>query len=188
MTIEDEREGEFEVWLAERQKGIGERLRSERRRLGLSAAEFASQTGIHRNSVRNYETGERVPDGLFWRAAKKTGVNVAYVLGEDVADVEGAPVFARDAGRLFFELLARRLPIRPEALTLALWAFLEDAKDGLAGSGDVMRLSDQNRLVDAALEDGERFEEAFSAAMGQKSSKSFAALIRDMLARFDAGK
>ncbi len=43
-----------------RQRGIGERIRATRRRLGLSQEAFAKRVGIRKGSVARYEAG-RVP-------------------------------------------------------------------------------------------------------------------------------
>ncbi len=60
---------------------ISERLRSERKRLGLSQGDFADSIGIHRNTQARYERGEREPDTAYLETIKKTGVDVGYVIG-----------------------------------------------------------------------------------------------------------
>lgn len=59
---------------------IGERIRAERLRLGLSQALFANKVNVHRKTQINYETGERKPDTDYLQAIAKEGVDVGYVL------------------------------------------------------------------------------------------------------------
>ena len=49
--------------------GIGERLKEERERIGLSQTEFAAKAGASKNSQYNYEKGERSPDAAYLAAA-----------------------------------------------------------------------------------------------------------------------
>ena len=59
---------------------ISERLREERKRLGLSQGEFADLLSIHRNTQARYERGEREPDTAYLEALRAVHVNVNYVL------------------------------------------------------------------------------------------------------------
>lgn len=60
--------------------GIGERLKEERERIGLSQTEFAAKAGASKNSQYNYEKGERSPDATYLAAADGMGVDVLYVV------------------------------------------------------------------------------------------------------------
>lgn len=59
---------------------IFERLKEERKRLGLSQGEFAELLSIHRNTQARYERGEREPDTTYLSAISKVGVDIGYVL------------------------------------------------------------------------------------------------------------
>lgn len=59
---------------------IGERLREERKRLGLSQTDFAKLAGVHLNTQSRYEKGDREPDSSYLEALGKAGVDVNYVL------------------------------------------------------------------------------------------------------------
>lgn len=60
---------------------IGERLRAERDRLGLSQTEFCVAVGgVDRKSQFNYETGKRSPDAAYLAAASELGIDVRYVI------------------------------------------------------------------------------------------------------------
>lgn len=59
---------------------IGQRLKEERDRLGLSQVDFASLGGAGRKTQYNYEAGERAPDGGYLAAIAEHGADVAYIL------------------------------------------------------------------------------------------------------------
>lgn len=59
---------------------IGERLKEERKRLGLNQADFAALLGASKTSQFNYEKGDRSPDAIFLAAAAEQGVDVLYVV------------------------------------------------------------------------------------------------------------
>ncbi|WP_313103766.1 helix-turn-helix domain-containing protein [Stutzerimonas nitrititolerans] len=60
--------------------GLGDRLKEERERLGMSQTEFAFVAGVSKNSQFNYEKGERNPDAAYLEAVASVGVDVLYVL------------------------------------------------------------------------------------------------------------
>lgn len=57
-----------------------ERLREERKKLGLNQAEFAALGGVTVDSQGNYERGLRKPDSAYLEAIAREGVDVAYLL------------------------------------------------------------------------------------------------------------
>ena len=59
---------------------VGERLREERTRLGLTQQELGAACGVHRRAVVNYESDENYPGGAFLGAALRAGMDVHYVL------------------------------------------------------------------------------------------------------------
>lgn len=62
---------------------IGERLREERQRLGISQAELGAAGGVLKQAQLKYEKGERSPDADYLAAVARVGVDVLYVLTED---------------------------------------------------------------------------------------------------------
>lgn len=60
--------------------GIGERLREERERLGLSQGAFGELGGVRANAQGNYEKGDRFPDAAYLAAVALQGVDVLYVV------------------------------------------------------------------------------------------------------------
>ncbi len=59
---------------------IGERLREERKRLGLSQDALCQIGGVQRRAQVNYEADERQPDAAYLAAVAAAGVDVLYVL------------------------------------------------------------------------------------------------------------
>ncbi|WP_315807509.1 helix-turn-helix domain-containing protein [Pseudomonas sp. C9-3] len=81
--------------------GIGERLREERERLGLSQGSFGEIGGVKANAQGNYEKGERSPDAAYLSAVEAAGVDVLYVVtGRRSLPGEVSPMEA-DLLRLF---------------------------------------------------------------------------------------
>jgi transcriptional regulator with XRE-family HTH domain len=75
-------------WRQRKQKEIGERIKQERKKLGISLVEISRRLGIHRNTQSNYESGEREPDSEYFLALFKLGFDLAYInSGERLDDV-----------------------------------------------------------------------------------------------------
>jgi transcriptional regulator with XRE-family HTH domain len=84
---------------------IGDRLRTERERLGLSQTEFAAMGGVNRNAQGNYELGKRQPDALYLSLVAAHGVDVQFV----VTGIAAAPIKGDEA-----DLLRRYRAASPE--------------------------------------------------------------------------
>jgi len=84
---------------------IGERLKEERKRLGLSQTEFAEKLGMHRNSQSRYESGEREPEASYLRALGEIGCDVGFVM-TGVRDEEN-DLYNETLNRLFVTLCTR---------------------------------------------------------------------------------
>ncbi|EHP5887392.1 helix-turn-helix transcriptional regulator [Salmonella enterica] len=59
---------------------IGDRLREERERLGLSQDELAATASITRKTLYNYENGVRSPDAEALAVWNELGMDVYYVV------------------------------------------------------------------------------------------------------------
>lgn len=59
---------------------LGERLREERERLGLSQPKFAAIVGATKQTLFSWESGKTAPDGFQMEAFAAAGVDVLYVL------------------------------------------------------------------------------------------------------------
>lgn len=59
---------------------IGERLKAERNRLGMSQEEFGAIGGVQKRAQMTYEQNKRQPDGGYLQALALAGVDVSFVL------------------------------------------------------------------------------------------------------------
>ncbi len=59
---------------------INERIKIERKRLGLSQAEFSDKCGASLRAQSNYESGKNVPDGNYFMKAHELGVDITYII------------------------------------------------------------------------------------------------------------
>ncbi|MDD5478739.1 helix-turn-helix transcriptional regulator [Rhodoferax sp.] len=65
-------------------ENFGDRLKSERERLGHTQAKFAEACGVGSTAQYNYEKGDRDPAVSYLLAAEKLGVDLQYLLhGEE---------------------------------------------------------------------------------------------------------
>lgn len=67
---------------------LGERLREERRRLGLTQEQAATAGGVRKQAQLKYEKGETTPDAGYLAAAALIGFDVLYVLTGKAAPIE----------------------------------------------------------------------------------------------------
>lgn len=80
---------------------IGNRLREERERLGLSQPALADICGVTMRSQRNYEKGDRQPDASYLAAVSAAGADVLYILtGQRSGAVATAPVLKPEEAAL----------------------------------------------------------------------------------------
>ena len=63
-----------------------ERLREERRRIGLNQTEFAELGGVKKGAQLNYESGERSPDANYLLAIAAAGVDINYLITGVISD------------------------------------------------------------------------------------------------------
>jgi transcriptional regulator with XRE-family HTH domain len=76
---------------------LGARLRALRLEAGLTQAELARRTGIHRPNIARVEAGRHTPSlETLARLAQAIGVSTSHVLVEDVSG-GGTPETPRDA-------------------------------------------------------------------------------------------
>lgn len=77
---------------------FGERLRQERKRLGLTQDELAEQGGVKKGAQFNYENGVRNPDTEYLIAIAAIGIDTQYLLhgepsNENLSDDESELLF-----------------------------------------------------------------------------------------------
>ena len=90
---------------------IGDRLREERDRLGLSQPNFAALAGTTKQTLFSWETGKTAPDGFQLAAFAAAGVDVLYVITGE----RGGSNLAHDAAEQVLLDSYRRC--KPEART-----------------------------------------------------------------------
>lgn len=94
---------------------LGERLKSERLRLGLTQTAFGEALGVAKNVQSRYERGDRSPDPLYLAAVIRVGVDVLYVLTgkrlpQDAISLDAARVAAGQAYKAA-QALGNDLPV-----------------------------------------------------------------------------
>nr|BDD47129.1 hypothetical protein 8 [Saccharospirillaceae bacterium] len=88
---------------------FGERLREERKRLGINQSEIGRIGGVSKHSQINYENGSRSPTAAYLQAVAASGVDVNYVLtGErpgsgNTVDVQQFEVIGRALDHMLSE-------------------------------------------------------------------------------------
>lgn len=91
-------------------ESIGERLKIERKRVGLSQEAMAKSAGVHRQTQVNYERGDRRPPVDYLDAAAKVGIDTEFVITGLRADEERVSLQAKSA---LLILLLEALGYRP---------------------------------------------------------------------------
>ncbi|WP_290608893.1 helix-turn-helix domain-containing protein [Arsenophonus sp. ENCA] len=85
-----------EHWIRLTLDGVGERLKAERQRLGLSQEVFAERCGVKKLTQYNYEKGERYPDVTYLVAAKSIGLDLLFLVTGERTDEASALDVVRD--------------------------------------------------------------------------------------------
>lgn len=126
---------------------IGDRLKSERERLGLSQTEFGDAGGVQKNAQFKYERNERCPDLTYLKRLAAIGVDALYVLtgerGENTATT---------AIELSYLRICRALPdqnarMAGNAALVALLTAYSSQSNTLYASNDTMRHAAQEPTV-----------------------------------------
>ncbi|MGK5079623.1 helix-turn-helix domain-containing protein [Janthinobacterium sp. HLX7-2] len=91
-----------------------ERLKEERKRLGLNQDEFAALGGVKKGAQFNYENGSRTPDSDYLAAIADAGVDVLYLLTGGYS----TSALPSDENELLIGY--RRLDVRSKARVLGL--------------------------------------------------------------------
>jgi transcriptional regulator with XRE-family HTH domain len=138
----------------------GDRLKSERVRLGFGLSEFAARAGVHRNSQRNYEKGIREPDEEYCNAISAIGVDLLFVF--EGATASEWPSRAAVIAKYIFE--HRDAGVAPEAMSALFFLLGSNDFAGSVGFNSAYLSEAQiDKLIDLAFERGNVFSEAFNA-------------------------
>lgn len=113
---------------------IGQRLREERERLGMSQERFAAVGGVQKRAQINYEAGDRAPDALYLEGIALLGVNVLYVV-TGKREEEPAPSITADE-QLLLESYREASPTLRKAALAALLSGGSAGHNGQSVVGD----------------------------------------------------
>lgn len=117
------------------QSSIGERLREERTRLGLSQAALGDIGGVRKQAQLNYEKGERTPDAAYLSAISRFGADVQFI----VTGVKSSEVLDADEQQLLS--LFRNAPLAIKAAALAALTAGTSASSSINVSGQGNRVA-----------------------------------------------
>jgi len=91
---------------------VHERLREERKKLGLTLAQMAASGGVNARSYSHYEAGERFADTAFLAAIAAAGADVQYIL----TGQRSAQALTRDEIELLEQFRAAPLAVKAAAI------------------------------------------------------------------------
>lgn len=97
---------------------IGERLKEERQRLGMSQTELGELGGVLKQAQIKYEKGERFPDAAFLAAIAQAGADIQYI----VTGVKSSVALAPDERLLVERYRQSPQPLKDAALRVILGA------------------------------------------------------------------
>lgn len=83
------------------QPGFGDRLKKERKRLGLSQAEFAEKVGLKRITQHFYEKGHSHPNYQYFLKISDFGVDLGYLFFDKKADSQGLELSLNTLKQIF---------------------------------------------------------------------------------------
>ncbi|WFR81077.1 helix-turn-helix transcriptional regulator [Janthinobacterium rivuli] len=109
-----------------------DRLKEERKRLGLNQDEFAALGGVKKGAQFNYENGSRTPDSDYLAAVAGVGVDVLYLLTGEHA-TSSLPT---DEHELLMGY--RKLDLRSKARVLGVVeGIIESTNESMSAAGKV---------------------------------------------------
>ena len=120
---------------------IGEKIRKERKKIGLTQEELGKQIGVSFKTVQRWETDERMPNVAFMpllASALKTSIN--YLMGIGDFSEKKAPV--EDNKKVVEE---------ENTPNLAYWGGVIDNARLVAKSGDSESIFDVSQMLKRAL-------------------------------------
>lgn len=84
---------------------FGLRLREERKRIGLTQAEFAKKLGVSRNTQINYEAMDREPDVKYIARLEEIGVDSKFVVTGDASVLVNAGEALASQAEIVFKVV-----------------------------------------------------------------------------------
>lgn len=114
---------------------IGERLREERERLGLSQAAMGEIADIRKQTQLKYEKGDNCPDAAYLATLSKFGLDVQYV----VLGIRSSEALSDDEQELISHY--RKAPLAVKAAALAGLTAGSSASSSINVSGQGNRIA-----------------------------------------------
>lgn len=117
---------------------FGERLKKERKRLGLSAEKFGGSLGLSGNTQYSYEKGDRSPDVTYLNQIQHLGCDVIYI----VTGLRAVSTISDDEFRLLHAYRSASDPVRTAALAALSSGSLPKATKSIRIRGSVGQFVD----------------------------------------------
>lgn len=156
-------------------KNIGERIKEERERLGMTQEAFAKECGVGRTAQFNYERGARRPASDYLGALDRLGVDSRYVM-TGVRDDDGWR-YAR-AYKMMLLSIERVLGL-DEALLDPITSMWIEGERALAGSTGMVDMEPYNLALLDWLKSGKLLDVCFD----QKLLTATIAMFEDAAAQ-----
>ena len=96
---------------------VGDRLREERERLGLSQPKMAEMMGATKQTIYAWENGRTAPDGFQLETFSAAGADVRYII---TGERDGPPPLKPDEQLLLDRYRSSPAPLRDAALRVLL--------------------------------------------------------------------
>lgn len=107
---------------------VGDRLREERARLGLSQVDFAAHARVTKTTQGNYEANKRLPDAAYLAAIARAGADVQYIVTGERSVGAGVQIQAvkQAVEKAFTMVTATGMAITPAQLAAMVVALLPE--------------------------------------------------------------
>lgn len=102
---------------ASREHALGDRLKRERERLGLTQQQFADLVGVSRMTQGNYESGKRHPDARYLSEVSQAGVDLLYIA---TGKRQGDELYQVAAAECLLSCIAKALGLRGDSFS-SIW-------------------------------------------------------------------
>ncbi|MDR3378655.1 MAG: hypothetical protein P4M10_08220 [Verrucomicrobiae bacterium] len=163
-----------------KKNSIGERLREERERLGMSQAAFGALGGVLKLAQLNYEKGARLPSYQYFdKLREKPEIDVGYILsGEREGDLQ----HYRQAEARVNTLIAMELGLDPCAFVEAVEIAVHQLRTQAAGVSPPNEMYLAENLDSSLLQ----VENAVCAAVNRSPNVFDHRIIEELFAYLDA--
>ena len=135
---------------------LGERLREERERMGLSQPKFAALAGTTKQTLFSWESGKTAPDGFQFAALDAAGADVRYIITGE-RDGPAPEVLTSDERLMLDRYRTSPQPLRDAALRVLLGGEASTARKKTIIHGNVGgRMGDNNGTMTINMDRGDK--------------------------------